>query len=69
MKAYCIEAARKALLNFVEWDGGPLYTYETDIIDLITDLLHLAEAEGADPRFVARAALGHWEAERDELCH
>ena len=68
MKAYRIESAREALLNFGERDGDLLDCYEADTTDLIADLLHLAEAEGVDPRYVAHMALGHWEAERDELC-
>ena len=64
MKAYRIESAREALLNFGERDGDLLDCYETDIIDLIADLLHLAEAEGVDPESVLRMAKMHWEAER-----
>ena len=64
MKAYRIESAREALLNFGERDGDLLDCYEADITDLIADLLHLAEAEGVDPESVLRMAKMHWEAER-----
>lgn len=64
MKAYRIESAREALLNFGERDGDLLDCYEADITDLIADLLHLAEAEGVDPESVLRMAKMHWEGER-----
>jgi len=37
---------------------------ETDIIDLITNLLHLAHQEGLDPQAILRMAETHFEEER-----
>ena len=37
---------------------------ETDIIDLITNLLHLAHQEGLDPQAILRMAEIHFEEEK-----
>jgi hypothetical protein len=38
-------------------------TRETDMIDLITDLCHLAQSEGLRPSAILITAKNHWEEE------
>lgn len=42
------ESARQALDQYCLSKGEPMDTLETAIIDLLTDLLHLARLEGLD---------------------
>ena len=53
------ESARQALDQYCLSKGEPLDTMETGIIDLMADLLHLAEQERLDAYTVARTALKH----------
>ena len=53
------ESARQALDQYCLSKGEPLETMETGIIDLMADLLHLAEQERLDAYTVARTALKH----------
>jgi len=54
--------AKNALLN----SGITPDTPETDIIDLITDLLHLAWEERLDPEAILRMAEGRFDEESEE---
>jgi len=56
-----IQIARQAIHTMPERD-----TLETDIIDLITNLLHLAESSELDAEAIVRMAVGHFEAEAGE---
>ncbi|QDI83693.1 hypothetical protein E8E01_15105 [Methylorubrum populi] len=76
-KAKRAELARKALDAYLHeqsdirrWCYRPPAeeTGESVIIDLVTDLLLLAETEGLDPFEVTRKAEGHLRAERGRDC-
>ncbi len=54
--------ARAALSEYVRLHGSGGQT-QFDIVDLISDLLHLASREGLNPRQLLRAADLHLEAE------
>jgi hypothetical protein len=54
-----IRDGRNALTVFGQLDGR-------DIRDLIADLLHVARADGLDPRAEMDSAWSHFEAEVDE---
>lgn len=45
-------------------DGLPFDSWETDIIDLVTNLLHLARSKRVPAERVLRMAEMHWEAEK-----
>ena len=51
--------ARQALDEYCRSKGEPLDTMESGIIDLMADLLHLAEQKRLDAYTVARTALKH----------
>lgn len=53
------KSAWQALDQYCLSKGEPLDTMESGIIDLMTDLLHLAEQERLDAYTVARTALKH----------
>ena len=56
------ESARTALDSFVRMQGLRVER-EFALIDLITDLLHLAEQEGLDAQDIARKAELHYRVE------
>lgn len=63
-----IDAAEKGLFVYnQEREGGELgqlvFDYETDIIDLISDLLHLASFNRVNPYLVLRSAQEYYETE------
>jgi hypothetical protein len=60
------DAARAALEAYAYAQRLPIQG-EYTVIDLITDLLHLAEDEGLDPLAIARKAELHHRAERMHL--
>lgn len=60
------DAARVALEAYAHVQSLPLQGQFT-VIDLITDLLHLAEGEGLDAHDIARKAELHHRAERIHL--
>ena len=63
----CAERARHALQAYVESKGERFENNSSEIIDLITDLLHLAADLDEDPiADVLRMARMHYEAEQDE---
>ena len=53
------EFARQALDQYCRSKGEPLDTMESGIIDLMADLLHLAEQKRLDAYTVTRIALTH----------
>jgi hypothetical protein len=55
-----IESARQALDQYCLSKGEPLDTLETGIIDLLTDLLHLAQTEGQDGFMLGQTAQMHF---------
>jgi len=66
-----IKRARHAVLSEAFWHGevsenfNPATGTEEAVIDLITNLLHLAHNEGLDPAAVVRMAVTNFEAEVD----
>ena len=54
------ESARQALDQYCLSKGEPLYTLETGIIDLLTDLLHLAQTEGLDACTIGQTVQIHF---------
>ena len=54
------ENARQALDQYCRSKGEPLDTLETGIIDLLTDLLHLARREGLDACRIGQTAQIHF---------
>ena len=54
------ESARQALDQYCLSKGEPLDTLETGIIDLLTDLLHLAHIEELDAFDLGLTALKHF---------
>lgn len=56
------DRAERAYASLSRYDGE----VETDIIDLMSDLLHLAREHGMDPKNVVRLAEMHFEAEEEE---
>jgi hypothetical protein len=46
--------------------GEPLDTLETGIIDLLTDLMHLARTEGLDGFMLAQTAMMHFLVEAEQ---
>jgi hypothetical protein len=54
------ESARQALDQYCLSKGEPLDTLETGIIDLLTDLLHLAQTEGQDGFMLGQTAQMHF---------
>jgi hypothetical protein len=55
-----IKAARSALAAFKKTTKDAPDTMESDIVDLVTDLLHLANRHGIDPAAVVTCALDHF---------
>lgn len=47
-------------------DGDTVTALDEDMIDLVTDLLHLADREGIDIDMLLRSARMHRDAERNE---
>ena len=60
------ENARQALDQYYRSKGEPLDTLETGIIDLLTDLMHLARIEGQDGFMLAQTALMHFVVETEQ---
>ena len=54
------ESARQALDQYCLSKGEPLDTLETGIIDLWTDLLHLARLEGLNACMIGQTAQIHF---------
>lgn len=54
------ESARQALDQYCLSKGEPLDTLESGIIDLLTDLLHLAQTEGLDACMIGQTAQIHF---------
>ena len=54
------ESARQALYQYCLGKGEPMDTLETGIIDLLTDLLHLARLEGLDGCTIGQTAQIHF---------
>ena len=61
-----LEYAEAAVRTYVSLNGSN-GRMDCDIIDLVTDLLHLAEIKGADPMSITRAANLHLKAESSKL--
>lgn len=60
--------AEDALYHYNQVRDGGDYgelrgTWETDIVDLMADLLHLASQKGIDPYYVINVAQTHYEEE------
>ena len=60
------ETARQALYQHCQSKGEPLDTLETGIIDLMTDLMHLARQEGLPSPMLREIAWHHFLEEVDE---
>ena len=56
-----VKAAQDALDHYTSVSGSQ--GARSDLIDLMTDLLHLAELKGCDPGFVAEQSREHYRAE------
>ena len=54
------ESAQHAINEYSRKKGEPLDTLETGIIDLLTDLMHLARTEGLDGFNLAQTAMMHF---------
>ncbi len=54
------ESARQALDQYCLSKSEPMDTLETAIIDLLTDLLHLARLEGQDGFMLGQTAQMHF---------
>ena len=54
------ESARQALDQYCLSKGEPMDTLEIAIIDLLTDLLHLARLEGLDAWTIGQTAQIHF---------
>ncbi len=61
------ESARQALDQYCLSKGEPMDTLETTIIDLLTDLLHLARLEGLDGFMLGQTAQMHFLVETEHL--
>ncbi len=59
------EYAGQALKHYCHSKNEPFDTLETGIIDLLTDLLHLARAEGLDGFQLSRIAAQHFLVEKE----
>jgi len=55
--------ARKAIVNYSTGYGPPSNELETDIVDMMTDLRHLCDADGLSYAELDRRACGHYCAE------
>ena len=60
------ENAQHALNEYCRRKGEPLDTLETGIIDLLTDLMHLARTEGLDGFILAQTAMMHFLCEAEQ---
>ena len=60
------ESAQHALSEHCRIKGEPLDTLETGIIDLLTDLMHLARTEGLDGFMLAQTAMMHFLCEAEQ---
>jgi hypothetical protein len=60
------ENARQALDQHCRSKNEPLDTLETGIIDLLTDLMHLARTEGLDGFMLAQTAMMHFLCEAEQ---
>jgi formylmethanofuran dehydrogenase subunit E len=60
------ERAQRAETALAGYTGGDPDDFQTTIIDLVTDLLHLAHENGFDVEPVTDMALTHFKAEWDE---
>ena len=54
------DSARQALDQYCQSKSERLDTLETGIIDLLTDLMHLARTEGLDGFMLAQTAMMHF---------
>lgn len=54
------ESARQALDRYCQSKSERLDTLETGIIDLLTDLMHLARTESLDGFMLAQTAMMHF---------
>jgi hypothetical protein len=54
------DSARQALDQYCRSKSERLDTLETGIIDLLTDLMHLARTEGLDGFMLAQTAMMHF---------
>lgn len=54
------DSARQALDQYFQSKSERLDTLETGIIDLLTDLMHLARTEGLDGFMLAQTAMMHF---------
>ena len=61
------DSTRQALDQYCRSKGEPLDTLETGIIDLLTDLLHLAHIEELDAFDLALTALKHFVVEIEKV--
>jgi hypothetical protein len=61
-----VEPARAALETYARL-SGPTGPCQCEIVDLIADLLHLAESRGLDPSDVLSKADRHFQAETKQL--
>ena len=55
--------AKKLIAQYDEIKGEDFDEYGTEIVDIITDMLHLAKRQKLDTEVVLRTALYHFEAE------
>jgi gamma-glutamyl:cysteine ligase YbdK (ATP-grasp superfamily) len=58
-----IRAARMAIEAHLVTTKDDTRTHDEDIIDLLTNLMHLAQADGFDPASLVRMASANYEAE------
>ena len=59
------EYAGQALEHYCRSKGEPMDTLECAIIDLLADLLHLAQVEGLDAFLLSRIAAQHFLVEKE----
>lgn len=57
--------AKAVLAKYCRLKGEPLDCHETGIIDLMTDLMHLARKEGVDAFQLSRTAQTHFLVEEE----
>lgn len=62
-----LEAAEQALYAYEDVKGEEYDSLEESIIDLVTDLLHVANWNAFDPDMIIRVARTHWESERKQF--
>lgn len=60
------ESAQHAINEYSRMKREPLETLETGIIDLLTDLMHLARTEGLDGFMLAQTAMMHFLVEAEQ---